>query len=72
MYTLPNISLGEIAIKYQLKNENLFLVCDQFSPTLYTKHASIYFNEGAETALCLWLDDHDNDLDGFAFLLKKK
>lgn len=71
VYTLPNISLGEIAIKYQLKNENLFLVCNQFSSTLFTKHTSIYFNEGAETALCLWIDDHDNDLDGFAFLLKK-
>ncbi len=71
VYTLPNISLGEVAIKYQLKNENLFLVCDHFSPTLYTKHAFIYFNDGAETALCLWLDDHKNNLDGFAFILTK-
>lgn len=71
VYTLPNISMGEIAIKYELKNENLFLVCEQFSPNLYTKHASIYLNEGAETALCFWLDDHPSNLDGFVFLLKK-
>ncbi len=44
VYTLPNIVMGEIAIKYKLKGENIFLVEPAFEAQKLYDHTSLIFD----------------------------
>ncbi len=66
VYTLPNIMLGEISIRHQLKSENIFLVSERFEPTLFIDYCSALIQqEKAENVLCCWVNLHNNDYDVF-------
>ena len=41
VYTLPNICLGEISIRHQLKSENSFYIFDGFNPEFMERYANI-------------------------------
>ncbi len=57
VYTLPNIVIGEICIRHNIKGENLFLVQDEFDSKLILNYIKGLFNEGP-TRLCLtgWIE----------------
>ena len=66
VYTLPNIMLGEISIRHQLRSENIFLVSEAFDPALFIDYSNALFQQGkADKVLCGWVNLHNNEYDVF-------
>ena len=66
VYTLPNIMLGEISIRHQLRSENIFLVSEKFDPGLYIDYTNaLFLQKKVENVLCGWVNLHNNDYDVF-------
>jgi len=66
VYTLPNIMLGEISIRHQLRSENIFFVSEEFQPDLFVDYAGMLFQQKkAKNMLCGWVNLHNNDYDVF-------
>lgn len=57
VYTLPNIMLGEICIRYGFKGEQLCMVSEKFdAEELYFTTHDVITNRGMEACLCGWVD----------------
>ena len=57
VYTLPNILIGEICIRYGFKGENLFLVSEHFDAELLTQTVTQLFDEGTvKYCICGWCE----------------
>jgi len=66
VYTLPNIMLGEISIRHQLRSENVFLISEEFDPALFVDYSKALFQQKkADNVLCGWVDLHNNEYDVF-------
>jgi len=64
VYTLPNIVMGEIAIRNKFYGENLFILADDFSPNDWLDLAMIQLNTGkAEAVLGGWIELFENKFD---------
>jgi len=74
VYTLPNICIGEISIKYKLHSENSFFIFDTFNATLFEVYAnSLLIDEKANQVLCGWVEyDGDENYDAFLYLVTKE
>lgn len=68
VYTLPNIALGEVAIKHKITAENIFYIQDAFSAEALCYYAML--TEG-EYVLVNWVEFGENEQESLAFLLKK-
>lgn len=70
VYTLPNIVAGEIAIKHQLKGENLFYISNEFDAVQTQMLVENIFSK-AHTSACLvgWVNVLKNDYEGFLMLV---
>ncbi len=57
VYTLPNIMLGEISIRHNLKGENMFFVAEKFDALLIADYISILLSNSRHKA-CItgWVD----------------
>lgn len=72
VYTLPNIVIGEIAIKYKITGENAFFVTDKLDATLLSNYTDILLNTNqAESVMCGWINVDDSDYEAFIFLTRK-
>lgn len=72
VYTLPNICLGEISIRHQLKSENSFFIFDAFNPAFMADYANILIETGkAEKVLCGWTELYGEDYHAFLYLVSK-
>ncbi len=72
VYTLPNICVGEISIKYQLKSENAFFVFEDFNPNFMSNYATYLLeSEKAEKVLCGWVEFYNNEYKAFVYLVEK-
>lgn len=72
VYTLPNICLGEISIRHQLKSENSFFIFDTFNPEFMTQYANVLLHtKKAEKVLCGWVEYYNEKYNGFLYLLDK-
>ncbi len=72
VYTLPNIMLGEISIRHQLKSENIFFVSREFDASLFIDYCRVTFQQKkAENMLCGWVDLHNNDYDVFLWQIAR-
>lgn len=70
VYTLPNIVLGEISIKFKLQSENAFFISESFNAELLKKYTESLLNSKKSSAvLCGWLDLQNNEYDVFLFLV---
>lgn len=72
VYTLPNICIGEISIKYKLFSENSFFIFD----SLNAEHLVSYSNslldmKKADEVLCGWVDFDENHYEAFLYLVGK-
>lgn len=72
VYTLPNICIGEISIKYKLFSENSFFIFD----SLNAEHLASYSNslldmKKADQVLCGWVDFDKNHYEAFLYLVAK-
>lgn len=70
VYTLPNIAIGEISIKYKLKSENSFFIFDDFNPGFlidYTNSLTMFGK--SKSVLCGWVEVFENDYNAFVFVV---
>lgn len=72
VYTLPNICVGEISIRHQLKTENAFFVFDAFNIDFMSNYTNYLLASGkAEKVLCGWVEYYKNDYKAFVYLVEK-
>jgi hypothetical protein len=72
VYTLPNICLGEISIRHQLKSENSFFIFDAFNPEFMTSYANTLLHTNkAEKVLCGWVEFFNEEYKAFLCLIGK-
>jgi hypothetical protein len=70
VYTLPNIVLGEISIKYNLQSENVFFVEDKFNAELLLDYSETLLNSGkASSVVCGWIELKNDEYDVFLCLV---
>ncbi|MEX1192660.1 MAG: 3-oxoacyl-ACP synthase [Brumimicrobium sp.] len=68
VYTLPNIALGEISIKYKLRSENSFFIFEDFNPEFMVNYSeSLIRLKKASTALCAWVDVYEDNYKAFVY-----
>jgi len=73
VYTLPNIVLGEISIKFKLQSENAFFVSDSFNAELLKNYSESLLTSGKSSeVLCGWLDLENGEYDVFLCLVSPK
>jgi hypothetical protein len=73
VYTLPNICLGEISIKYKLYSENSFFIFEGFNAEhLFAYSNSLLNANKAESVLCGWVELEEEKYEAFLFLVSKE
>ena len=73
VYTLPNICIGEISIRHQLKSENSFFIFAEFNSTFMVKYANFLLeNKKADKVLCGWVEFYNEKYKGFIYLVGDK
>lgn len=73
VYTLPNICIGEISIKNNLKSENAFFVFEDFPAEFMMHYANnLLENEKAEKVLCGWTELYQENYRAVVYLVEKK
>ncbi|TVZ27923.1 hypothetical protein JM83_3003 [Gillisia sp. Hel_I_86] len=64
VYTLPNIVLGEISIKYKLQSENVFFIEDKFNAELLWDYSEALLNSGkVSSVVCGWIELKNEQYD---------
>lgn len=72
VYTLPNIIIGEIAIKHKFTGENAFFCTEIFDEKLMHTYVSISFQNNQSTdALCGWVNVDGKEYEAFVYCVKK-
>lgn len=72
VYTLPNICLGEISIRHQLKSENSFFIFDAFNAAFLAQYALALLDTGkAQKVLCGWVELLGETFEAFTYLVEK-
>ncbi|HLV13890.1 MAG TPA: hypothetical protein VKY41_01825 [Xanthomarina sp.] len=73
VYTLPNICLGEISIKYKLYSENSFFIFERFSADhLFTYSTNLLDTNKAESVLCGWVELEGENYEAFLYMVSKE
>lgn len=72
VYTLPNILMGEIAIRNKWYGENMFTVGPNFDATYFTNYCDLLLNKNSKAALCGWVNVDNNNVESFFFFVAKK
>ena len=72
VYTLPNICLGEISIRFKLHSENSFFIFDHFNaPHLHLQTEQLLISNKANRVLCGWVDVDGHNYEAFLYLVTK-
>jgi hypothetical protein len=71
VYTLPNIVLGELAIRNKWYGENMFFVFPKFNPTFFKGYTNVLINKGARAVLNGWVSLAEDKVDVLLFLIEK-
>ncbi len=73
VYTLPNITIGEIAIRHKFKGENTFFVSEQYDTSFMCQYInSILNNNRADFVLTGWIEVLQEDYNCFISLVGKE
>lgn len=73
VYTLPNICLGEISIRHQLKSENSFFIFDTFNTEFISNYADILLQTNkSNQVFCGWVDYLNEKYDAFFCVISTK
>ena len=73
VYTLPNICIGEISIKYKLYSENSFFIFDNFNAEhLYIYSNSLLSSNKAKKVLCGWVEFDNDNYEAFLYLVSEE
>lgn len=70
VYTLPNICLGEISIRHQLKTENSFFIFGAFNAGFFAGYAENLIRTGkAKNVLCGWTELFRDEYKAFLYVV---
>lgn len=71
VYTLPNIMIGEVCIKYKIKGESVFFVSNEFDKEMLLEYSQDLIETGA-AKICLmgWVDYTEEDYHAILYLVK--
>lgn len=73
VYTLPNILIGEIAIKNSIKGENTFFIFDKFDASFMSSYINtILETNKAQCCITGWVDFYENNYDAFLYTVEKQ
>jgi|SRR5690606_9708374 len=73
VYTLPNITLGEISIRHKLLSENIFFIFDKFTPEFLVPYVEQILSENqADKVLAGWAEVDSGNLDVLLYLIEKE
>lgn len=73
VYTLPNIMIGEICIRYKFMGENAFFIFEKFDPDFINWYVNNLFNSG-KIKCCItgWVDLTAENYEAFLLLVEKE
>ncbi len=72
VYTLPNIVLGEIAIRHTFRGENAFFIFDKFEPGFFVDLAQgLIASNKADAVVFGWVDVDGENYGSRLFLAEK-
>ncbi|MCF3110095.1 hypothetical protein LL912_15035 [Niabella sp. CC-SYL272] len=72
VYTLPNIVIGEISIRYQFKGENAFFISDTFDADWIHWYVADLMQRGLlKVCICGWIDVIGEQPDACLFLVEQ-
>jgi hypothetical protein len=72
VYTLPNIVVGEISIKFGWKGEQSFFIMPRFDPDFLVQYATLVLEQTPmEACLMGWVDVYQEHHDVFLYLIQK-
>jgi len=73
VYTLPNIGIGEISIRHQLKSENAFFIFEKYNASFHhTYESSLIQMKKADSVLAGWINIDQNECDVFLYIVSEK
>ncbi len=72
VYTLPNITIGELAIKHKITGENAFFVSEQFDAGLLVNYTETLIQSGTEASVMGWVEVDGTNFEAFIFLAEKQ
>jgi len=72
VYTLPNITMGEISIKNELRSENAFFVFEKYNANFHQIYEnSLMENKKSNAVLGGWINVDDEDYEAFLYLVSE-
>ena len=72
VYTLPNIGIGEISIRHQLKSENGFFVFEKYNANFHHNYENILIqNNKSEAVLGGWVNIDEDSYEAFLYLVSE-
>jgi hypothetical protein len=73
VYTLPNICIGEISIKHQLKSENAFFVFEECNAEFMSHYANHLLEaKKARKVLCGWVEYYQESYKAVVYLVEQQ
>lgn len=73
VYTLPNISIGEVAIRHRISGENVFFVLDNYDDELFEQYVDILMsNQSLKCCIAGWIETNEKDPDIHFTLVEKQ
>lgn len=73
VYTLPNIVIGEICIRHQIKGENTFFIFEQYDIAFLNDYINQLLEHGnTQAVIGGWIDVFQDHYDAFLYLVEKK
>lgn len=71
VYTLPNIVLGELAIRNKFYGENMFAVFPKFAPDFFLQYGEIMLTTGSKAVLAGWVNILKGKVEVSVFLIEQ-
>ncbi|MFT4094682.1 MAG: hypothetical protein QM640_13715 [Niabella sp.] len=73
VYTLPNIVIGEISIRYGCKGENAFFISEKFNAQLLHFYVTeLMQRQHIKACICGWAEVINDEFDACFFLAERK
>lgn len=73
VYTLPNICIGEVSIRHQLKSESAFFVSEKYDTGTMFDYTNYLIQQGkADQVLCGWINQLHDAYEIVMYLVDKQ
>lgn len=71
VYTLPNIMIGEISIRHQIRGDNTLFLAEKFDSTTVSQYTQYLLTENiAKACICGWVEAGPEQYDAFVYLVE--